>query len=101
MPIIIEWTFKDGTKQIDRIPAQVWRMNENKVVEAFYKNKEVVAIKLDPFKETADIDESNNTWGYTSQPFTRLQLFKARQQAGGQPNTPNPMQRAMEKKKDL
>ena len=25
MPIIVEWTFKDGTKEIDRIPAQVWR----------------------------------------------------------------------------
>ena len=24
MPLIIEWTFKDGTKEIDRIPAQVW-----------------------------------------------------------------------------
>src|SRR5205807_1369415 len=31
MPIIIEWTFKDGTKEIDRIPAQIWRLNENKV----------------------------------------------------------------------
>ena len=25
MPIIIEWTYKDGTKEIERIPAQVWR----------------------------------------------------------------------------
>src|SRR5262249_13030471 len=28
MPIIIEWTYKDGTKEVDRIPAQVWRLNE-------------------------------------------------------------------------
>src|SRR6476659_4918414 len=28
MPIIIEWTFKDGSKEIERIPAQVWRLNE-------------------------------------------------------------------------
>ena len=32
MPLIVEWTFKDGTKEIDRIPAQVWRYNEKKVV---------------------------------------------------------------------
>ncbi|MFN8290310.1 MAG: M1 family metallopeptidase [Chitinophagaceae bacterium] len=25
MPIIIEWTYKDGTKEVERIPAQVWR----------------------------------------------------------------------------
>jgi hypothetical protein len=25
MPLIIEWTYKDGTKEIDRIPAQIWR----------------------------------------------------------------------------
>ena len=37
MPIIIEWTYKDGTKEIERIPAQVWRLNENKVVKTFIK----------------------------------------------------------------
>ena len=66
MPIIIEWTFKDGTKEIDRIPAQVWRLNENKVPKFFMKDKEVQSIKLDPMRETADIDESNNTWGSTT-----------------------------------
>ncbi len=30
MPVIIEWTFSDGTKQIDKIPAQIWRLNEEK-----------------------------------------------------------------------
>jgi hypothetical protein len=101
MPIIIQWTFKDGSKEIDRIPAQVWRMNENKVVETFYKNKEVAAVQIDPFKETADIDESNNTWGNVSQPATRLQVFKARQQLSGQSTAPNPMQKSMEKRKNL
>ncbi|HET6995935.1 MAG TPA: M1 family metallopeptidase, partial [Chitinophagaceae bacterium] len=62
MPIIIEWTFKDGTKEVERIPAQIWRLNENKVVKTFIKNKEVESVKLDPYRETADIDESNNTW---------------------------------------
>ncbi|MGK2860698.1 MAG: M1 family metallopeptidase, partial [Chitinophagaceae bacterium] len=47
MPIIIEWTYKDGTKEIDRIPAQVWRHNENTVVKTFVKEKEVSAIQLD------------------------------------------------------
>ena len=60
MPIIIEWTFRDGSKEIDRIPVQVWRKNENKVIKTFLKDKEVASIKLDPLKETADINENNN-----------------------------------------
>jgi len=28
MPIIIEWTFVDGTTEVDRIPAYIWRKNE-------------------------------------------------------------------------
>ncbi|MGZ3880052.1 MAG: M1 family metallopeptidase [Flavisolibacter sp.] len=99
MPIIVEWTYKDGTKEVDRIPAQVWRLNENKVVKTFMKDEEVTSIKLDPMRETADIDESNNTWGNTTQQPTKLQVFKMRQQARGQSNGPNPMQAAQEKKK--
>jgi hypothetical protein len=101
MPIIVEWTFKDGTKEVDRIPAQVWRLNENKVVKTFMKDKEVASIKLDPMRETADIDESNNTWGSITQEPSRLQVFKARQQARGQSTGPNPMQASMQKKKDF
>ena len=99
MPIIIEWTYKDGTKEIERIPAQVWRLNENKVVKTFVKDKEVASIKLDPYKETADINEDNNNWNTIPEP-SKFALFKQRvnapraQQQGG----PNPMQKAQEKK---
>ncbi|HEY9362286.1 MAG TPA: M1 family peptidase, partial [Chitinophagaceae bacterium] len=88
----------DGTKEIDRIPAQVWRLNENKVVKTFMKDKEVASIQLDPMKETADIDESNNKWGDISAP-TRFQLFKQKQNAvRGQSQGSNPMQKSKEKK---
>ncbi len=75
MPIIIEWTFKDGSKEVDRIPVYVWRKNENKVVKTFLKNKEVVSIKLDPMRETADINTDNNTWPVNTTP-SKFQLFK-------------------------
>lgn len=101
MPIIVEFTYKDGTKEIDRIPAQVWRLNENKVVKTFMKNKEVASIKLDPMRETADIDESNNTWGQPATEPTRLQVFKAKEQIRGYNTNPNPMQHAQQKKKDF
>jgi hypothetical protein len=95
MPIIIEWTYKDGTKEVDRIPVQVWRKNENKVVKAFLKSKEVVSIKLDPMRETADINEGNNNWPVTATP-SKFQLYKTRTGGGprgaGGPGV-NPMQK--------
>ena len=98
MPIIIEWTFKDGSKETDRIPAQVWRHNENNVVKTFLKDKEVTSIQLDPLRETADINTDNNTWG-TIPPPTRFQLFKQKQGAvRGQSQGINPMQKSLEKK---
>ena len=98
MPIIIEWTYADGTKEVERIPAQVWRLNEKKVVKTFMKDKEVTSVRLDPMRETADIDESNNSWG-SIPTATKFQLFKARQLPRGQtPPGINPMQKAAEKK---
>lgn len=100
MPIIIEWTYKDGTKEVERIPAQVWRINENKVVKTFIKDKEVAAVKLDPYRETADINESNNSFNTIAEP-SRFSIFKGRQGGGprgGGGQAGNPMQRAQEKK---
>jgi hypothetical protein len=98
MPIIIEWTYKDGTKEIDRIPVQVWRLNENKVIKTFVKNKEVASIKLDPLRETADINTENNSWNTTVEP-SKFTIFKQKAAAvRGQSQGINPMQKANEKK---
>ena len=59
-PIIIEFTYKDGTKEIEKIPAEIWRMNENQAKKVFVKEKEVINITLDPNAETADTDMKNN-----------------------------------------
>ncbi|RYZ51811.1 MAG: hypothetical protein EOO14_17515, partial [Chitinophagaceae bacterium] len=61
-------------------------------------DKEVASIRLDPMRETADIDESNNSWGSLPAQPSRLQAFKIRQGAArGQSTGPNPMQHAGEK----
>ena len=59
-PIIIEFTYKDGTKEVEKIPAEIWRMNENVATKVFVKDKEVVNIALDPHRETADTEADNN-----------------------------------------
>ncbi|HQQ96695.1 MAG TPA: M1 family metallopeptidase [Cyclobacteriaceae bacterium] len=62
MPIIIEWTYKDGTKEIEKIPAEIWRNNEKTVTKVFLKDKEVTDIKLDPKEETSDIKTDDNVF---------------------------------------
>ena len=95
MPIIIEWTYKDGTKETEKIGAQVWRKNEQKVTMTFVKSKEVVSIQLDPMRETADIDVSNNSWNIATPP-SKFELFKTRAaRIRGSSTGGNPMQKAM------
>ena len=62
MPVIVEWTFKDGSKEIERIPAEIWRMNETEVKKIFVKEKEVVSVIIDPNQETADTEISDNVF---------------------------------------
>ena len=94
MPVILEFTFEDGTTEIERLPAQVWRKNEDKFSKVFVKDKVVTAVRLDPFRETADIDESNNNWPVRQMP-SRFQIFKQHKTE----DRPNPMQEAREKGK--
>ncbi|GGC64294.1 aminopeptidase [Pedobacter quisquiliarum] len=96
MPVIVEFTYKDGTKKLDRIPAQIWRHNEKNGSKFYVEDKEVASIKLDPMRETADIDESNNVWGGEAKP-SKFQLFKqsGATAARGQSVGTNPMQKAV------
>ena len=96
MPVILEFTYTDGTKKIDRIPAQIWRLNEQNGSKFYVEDKEVASIKLDPMRETADIDESNNTWGGKAE-VSKFQLFKQKgaTAARGQSVGTNPMQKAV------
>lgn len=62
MPIIVEYTYADGTTKKETYPAQIWRLNDNEVSKAIASDKEIVGIIVDPDLETADIDTSNNSW---------------------------------------
>jgi hypothetical protein len=78
MPVIIEWTYKDGTKEVERLPAEIWRTNEYEVTKVFVKEKEVVSVVIDPYKETSDVDELNNVFPRQSRPSKFDQLKKGR-----------------------
>lgn len=66
-PLIIEWTYEDGSIEIEKLPAEIWRFNETEVSKVFAKDKVVKNIKLDPNKETADVNISDNN-------FPRLEI---------------------------
>lgn len=92
-PLIIQWNYKDGSSEIDRVNAYVWRKNEKNVVKTYSKSKEVASILLDPYKETCDIDEKNNTWNMKEAP-NRFDVFKGKTVGRGQSTGGNPMQKA-------
>jgi hypothetical protein len=89
MPLIMEFTFEDGTTEVQRIPAEIWRIYEDKVSKVFIFDKVVKSFRLDPFLETADTDLNNNTWPREMQ-ATRYQLYKQEES-----RKENPMQRQL------
>ena len=62
MPIIVEYTYADGTSKTETYPAQIWRLNDKEVSKTLATEKEIVSITVDPKLETADVDTSNNSW---------------------------------------
>ena len=76
MPVIIEWSYADGSTEREKLPAEIWRKNEKEVTKVFVKAKEVVGIVIDPNKETADVDTGNNQYPNVVQE-SRFDKFKS------------------------
>lgn len=95
MPLIVGWEFEDGSTEVDRISAYVWRKNEYQITKSFVKKKKAVRIQIDPMRETADIDEDNNSWPATLK-YNRFEVFKQKEMESVQRN---PMQRFHSRKK--
>lgn len=92
MPVIIEFTYSDGSKETQKIPAEVWRSNNAMFSKVFMTKKKVVSFNLDPNFETADTDVYNNSYPRKEVP-TRFELYRR----DSNYSSPNPMQ--MNKKK--
>ncbi|TXD52923.1 MULTISPECIES: M1 family metallopeptidase [unclassified Polaribacter] len=74
MPIIVEFTYKDGSKERKTYPAQIWRYNDKEITKVFSSSKEVESIMVDPDLETADVDTSNNS--FPKQKANQFDKFK-------------------------
>ncbi|MDF1694558.1 MAG: M1 family metallopeptidase, partial [Saprospiraceae bacterium] len=88
MPVILEFEYKDGTKSIERIPAELWKLDAKTITKVFPTEKEVSRITLDPYKETADVDTSNNNYPPKAK-VDRFDMFKKSKRR----TRDNPMQR--------
>ena len=75
MPVILQWNYQDGSTEIERLPAEIWRTNESRVTKVFVKDKEVASVVLDPLKETADINLEDNVFPKVAQP-SKFDQFK-------------------------
>ena len=76
-PLIIEFTYADGSTETEVLPAEIWRKNEREVTKVFAKNKELVKVRFDPQYETADVNVDDNV--FPREPnATKFQEFKKR-----------------------
>ena len=66
MPVLLKLTYEDGSSSMVRIPAEIWKMQneslQEKVNKVIVTEKKVTEVILDPYLETADTDTSNNSW---------------------------------------
>ncbi|MGB2100155.1 MAG: M1 family metallopeptidase [Flavobacteriaceae bacterium] len=65
MPILVEYTYADGSTLTERYPVQIWRKNDNSYTRLLASEKEIVGVQVDPNEETADVNTTNNSWPRT------------------------------------
>ena len=86
MPLIVEATYADGTKETFRYPAEIWNKNNEQITKLIVSKKAIVSLQIDPRLETADVNVDNNSFPKQISK-SRFELFKQRKKL-------NPMQKA-------
>lgn len=77
MPIILELTFEDGSKENMYIPAEIWRRTPKAVKKLIVteKDKVLTSVEVDPRWETADVNVENNHYPRQIVP-SRIEAYK-------------------------
>ena len=65
MPILVEYTYADGSTLTESYPVQIWRKNDDSYSRLLASEKEIVGVQVDPNEETADVNTTNNSWPRT------------------------------------
>ena len=75
MPLIVEYSYEDGSVERIKYPVQLWRKNDNSVKKIITSNKKLIGVTVDPDLETADVNLDNNNWPKQETP-TDFEKFK-------------------------
>jgi hypothetical protein len=62
MPLHLGITYADGTSEVVKLPADIWRNNEITFTYGFFTNKTVIQVVVDPDEVFADVNRDNNVW---------------------------------------
>ena len=62
MPIIVKYNFIDGSSDLVKYPAEIWRKNDQIVQKIITTDKQIKSVVLDPDFVTSDIEIGNNIW---------------------------------------
>ena len=74
-PLPLNITNADGSVEFMMIPAEIWRRNSLAVTKMLIRDEPIVSIEVDPRRETADADFSNNHYpGRIDK--SRIELYK-------------------------
>lgn len=74
-PVILKVGYADGSSEELRIPAEIWRVDNQKTARVIVTTKELASVQFDPHEETGDADVENNLW--PRRPVkSRFQLFQ-------------------------
>ena len=92
MPVIVNVRYTDGTEELLRLPAEIWKRNTKEVSRLIFTNKELASLELDPHWETADVNPDNNAWPRKVIRET-FQLYKT-------PDGKSPMKKVRDKEKE-
>lgn len=69
MPVILKLEYEDGSSTIRRIPAEIWRRDNDQVTTVIFSKKPIIHIAMDPHLETTDVDMTNNEWTIRGNPL--------------------------------
>lgn len=87
-PLPLRLLFEDGSEEMRRVPAEVWRKNPKRVKIFLDLSLPLKAVEVDPYQETPDSDRSNNRYPQEIFEFGTFELKSWERDRG-----PNPIQR--------
>jgi len=77
MPLIVKYSYADGSSDRVTYPVQLWRKNDVSVKKVIFSNKELIGVTIDPDLETADVNLENNSWP-KQKTTSEFEKFKAK-----------------------